>query len=154
MYWQILTAEKISKILINEISKAFTLKSFAMLVEKPCNIAFEVTCFCCRQHHPVQACRLEDCLGSGIEDLCTRARSSNCIGLYRCIFIRSCNYLIVVRCIPAKLSATFTKKRLRFESCIRVTYWHWLTATMQIALTIHSMEVAAFGEVSEGIDCS
>ena len=35
---EVLTAEKVPEILITEISKAFTLKSFAMLVDKPCDL--------------------------------------------------------------------------------------------------------------------
>ena len=35
---EILSAEKIPEILITEIGKALTLKSFAMLVDKPCDL--------------------------------------------------------------------------------------------------------------------
>ena len=35
---EILTAEKVPEILITEIGKALTLKSFAMLVDKPCDL--------------------------------------------------------------------------------------------------------------------
>ena len=116
----ILVAEKVPEILVLEISKALTLKSFAMLVDKPCDleaalrsglpaVASEcVTPFVLAGLKAAWAQALKACASQGQPPALgsTGASSSEAatISSWSDAF-------------PAKLSATFTKKiRLRFES--------------------------------------
>ena len=117
---EILTAEKVPEILIAEIGKALTLKSFAMLVDKPCNLeaalhsglpasaADSITPFVLAGLKAAWAQALKTCASQGppIALASTGASSSEAatISSWSDAF-------------PAKLSATFTKEiRLRFES--------------------------------------
>ena len=117
---EILTAEKVPEILITEIGKALTLKSFAMLVDKPCDLeaalhsglpasaSDSITPFVLAGLKAAWAQALKTCASQGppIALASTGASSSEAatISSWSDAF-------------PAKLSATFTKEiRLRFES--------------------------------------
>ena len=117
---EILSAEKIPEILITEIGKALTLKSFAMLVDKPCDLeaalhsglpasaSDAITPFVLAGLKAAWAQALKTCASQGppIALAPTGASPSEAatISSWSDAF-------------PAKLSATFTKDiRLRFES--------------------------------------
>ena len=103
---EILSAEKIPEILITEIGKALTLKSFAMLVDKPCDLEAALhsglPASASDAITPFVLAGFQSSMGTSFENLCISG-SSDCIGFYRCISFRSCDYLIVVRCIPCKI---------------------------------------------------
>ena len=117
---EILSAEKIPEILIAEIGKALTLKSFAMLVDKPCDLeaalhsglpasaSDAITPFVLAGLKAAWAQALKTCASQGppIALASTGASPSEAatISSWSDAF-------------PAKLSATFTKDiRVRFES--------------------------------------
>ena len=117
---EILTAEKVPEILVTEVCKSLTLKSFAMLVDKPCDLetalhsglpacaAESITPFVLAGLKATWAQALKTCASQGppLALASTGASSSEAatISSWSDAF-------------PAKLSATFTKEiRLRFES--------------------------------------
>ena len=117
---EILKAEKVPEILITEIVKALTLKSFAMLVDKPCDLEAAlhsglpavasdcITPFVLAGLKAAWAQALKTCASQGQPPALASTGASSS----EAATISSWS-----DAFPAKLSATFTKEiRLRFES--------------------------------------
>ena len=117
---EILKAEKVPEILIAEIVKTLTLKSFAMLVDKPCDLKAAL--------HSGLPAVAPDCI---IPFVMAGLKAAWAQALKTCAFQGQSPALASTGAssseaatisswsdaFPAKLSATFTKEiRLRFES--------------------------------------